>query len=198
MNKVFANTSDNANLQEAFFEAEEKYRLIVESSTGFAILTIDLNGNVASWNVGAERITGWKAEDIIGQSSALFFTPEDRENGNFKKELDKALHEGMAEDERWHMRADGSRFWGSGLMMPLKEKDGHVKGFLKIVRDQTEKRQEENRTNLLVDELNHRVKNTLSSVQSIAQLTLLSKPDPKDFVESFLQESWLYPELKVC
>jgi len=177
--------SDSTSMQEAFYEAEEKYRLIVESSTGFAILTINLDGNVSSWNVGAERITGWKADDIIGKSSSLFFTPEDRENGGFEEELKNALKHGMAEDERWHMRADGSRFWGSGLMMPLKEKDGRNKGFLKIVRDQTEKRQEETRRELLVGELNHRVKNTLASVQSIAQLTLLSKPEPADFVESF-------------
>jgi PAS domain S-box-containing protein len=182
---LLTDISDSSSMQEAFHEAEEKYRLIVESSTGFAILTIDLEGNVSSWNVGAERITGWKAEDIVGKSSALFFTPEDRENGGFLSELDNALNKGMAEDERWHMRADGSRFWGSGLMMPLKEKNGRNKGFLKIVRDQTEKRQEEMRTELLVAELNHRVKNTLASVQSIAQLTLLSKPEPAEFVESF-------------
>jgi PAS domain S-box-containing protein len=99
----------------------------------FAIIALDSDTKVTLWNPGAEKILGWTAEEMLGRGGEIIFIPEDRAAGAVEAELTKALAHGRAEDERWHARKDGSRFWGSGLMMPLT--DGL--GFLKIMRDQT-------------------------------------------------------------
>jgi PAS domain S-box-containing protein len=107
--------------------------VIVESSVGFAIFAMDLSGKVITWNIGAERLLGYGEQEIMGRDGDVVFTPEDRAQGHPDRERQNALVDGRAEDERWHMRKDGSRFWGSGLLMPLRG----VGGFLKILRDQT-------------------------------------------------------------
>jgi PAS domain S-box-containing protein len=116
---------------------EELYRLLVESATDYAILTLDPEGRVLTWNPGAERITGYCPEEILGQSGALLFTPEDRERGVPERELEQAAAEGRAEDERWHQRKDGSRFFASGVMVALRE--GGLHGFAKVMRDITDR-----------------------------------------------------------
>lgn len=115
--------------------SDEMLRLVVESATDFAIIAMDERGAVTSWNVGAERLLGFAEDDIIGRDGDIVFTPEDRAAGVPQKERDGARDKGRAEDERWHIRKEGSRFWGSGVMMPLA--DGI--GFLKIMRDLTER-----------------------------------------------------------
>ncbi|MDO9713012.1 PAS domain S-box protein [Paracraurococcus lichenis] len=128
----------------AFRESSELHRLILESATDYAIFTTDLTGRVTSWNEGAHRILGWKETEILGMPGTLIFTPEDRAAGAQDAEMDTALEQGRAADERWHVRKDGSRFWASGMMMPLV--DGEVRGFLKILRDRTEQRRAEAET----------------------------------------------------
>jgi PAS domain S-box-containing protein len=113
----------------------------VESAVDFAIVTTDQDGLVTEWNTGAERILGWPAEAMRGQSAEAFFTPEDRDAGRLATEMRLSLEEGRATDERWHLRRDGSRFWASGTMMPLVDEGGTHLGFLKILRDRTEQRQ---------------------------------------------------------
>lgn len=112
---------------------------ILESATDYAIIALDQENKITLWNPGAERLLGWSAEEVIGQSGAIIFTPEDREAGAHKMEIVKALAEGRAEDERWHQRKDRSRFWGSGHLMPIK----NGSGFLKIMRDHTDRREAE-------------------------------------------------------
>ncbi|HEX6012953.1 MAG TPA: ATP-binding protein [Geminicoccaceae bacterium] len=175
---------------EALRESEERHRLILESAKEYAIVTLDAEGRITSWNAGAERIMGYHETEVIGQPAAIFFTPEDRTVGAPDQELERARAEGRSGDERWQLRKDGSRFWGSGVVMPLA--DGHRRGYLKIFRDLTEeKRASEEaeaarqRQLLLLEELNHRVKNTLAIVQSIAAQTLRSGDAPERFPEAF-------------
>ncbi|WP_460449651.1 sensor histidine kinase [Alsobacter sp. SYSU BS001988] len=113
---------------------DELLRLVAESAVDFAIFTVDQTGVVTSWNIGAARMTGYDAAEIIGRNGDVLFTPEDRAAGAPEKEREGARTHGRAEDERWHVRKDGSRFWGSGLVTPLS--DGS--GFAKIMRDRTE------------------------------------------------------------
>jgi PAS domain S-box-containing protein len=122
---------------------EELFELIVESSTDFAIFTIDPNGITTSWNVGAERLFGYAESQIIGVSGDVIFVPEDRAAGAPEWERRQARRAGQALDERWHQRKDGSRFWASGLLMPLKRQEG---GFVKITRDRTEQHLANQRT----------------------------------------------------
>jgi two-component system CheB/CheR fusion protein len=120
-------------------QSEERLRLLVESATDYAIFTVTKDNLVDSWSVGAENIFGWKEKQILGKNAALLFTPEDREHGVPVMEMQGALATGRAEDERWHIRKDGSRFYASGLMQPLLDDDGKHEGFVKICRDETEK-----------------------------------------------------------
>lgn len=108
-------------------------RLIFESATDFAVFAQDPSGKVISWNIGAERLIGYSEDEILGRNGDIIFTPEDRAAGAPEQERSKAFLNGRSEDERWHQRKDGSRFWGSGLMMRLRTGDG----FVKIMRDRT-------------------------------------------------------------
>jgi len=127
--------------------------LIIESAAEFAILTVDHSGAITSWNPGAEKILGWKAGEAIGQHSRIIFTPEDQAAGSPEDEMTRAKADGRALDERLHMRADGSRFWGSGLMMPLRHGSDGPHGFLKMMRDRTAEREAERRFTTLTDAL---------------------------------------------
>ncbi|MEP0921802.1 PAS domain S-box protein [Leptolyngbya sp. ST-U4] len=133
----------------ALRESESRFRLIVESVKDYAIFTLDLNGIVTSWNPGAERILGYEESEIIGQPNYIIFTPEDRETGQADQELQTALNEGRAEDERWHLRKDGSRFFASGLMMQLRDEAGKVQGLVKILQDITQTHQAQERERFL-------------------------------------------------
>ncbi len=113
---------------------------IVDSVTDFAIITTDLSARVIGWNTGAELLLGHAEAAILGQSADVIFTPEDRAAGAPEAERAVALRDGRAGDERWHLRADGSRFWGSGTLMTLKDGAGGVTGFVKVLRDQTAQR----------------------------------------------------------
>ena len=121
-------------------------RLIVESASDFAIIAMAPDGTVLSWNPGAEKLLGWSTEEALGMDGRAIFTPEDREAETAEDEMRRAVGDGRALDERWHVRRDGSRFWGSGLMMPLRaDASGEARGFLKIVRDRTAERDAERR-----------------------------------------------------
>jgi PAS domain S-box-containing protein len=106
---------------------------------------LDPEGLVASWNSGAERVTGFTAVDILGQPGACLFTPEDRAAGIPEQEIERAAATGAALDERWHMRRDGTRFWASGVMTAAREGGGPLRGFVKVMRDQTERKETDSR-----------------------------------------------------
>ena len=118
--------------------------LIVRSATDFAIVTFDPRGRITSWSPGAEKIMGWTAPQAIGRDVDLFFTPEDVAAGQARTEMARARDGGCATDERWHVKADGSRFWASGELQPLTE-GGELLGYVKILRDRTEHREMQRR-----------------------------------------------------
>jgi PAS domain S-box-containing protein len=116
---------------------EEQLRLIVESATDYAIFSIDDKGRVTSWNTGAQNTFGYTRDEMMGQLTDILFIPEDRRRKVPQLEMKTALDKGRSEDERWHLRKDGTQFFASGVMQPLRS-DG-VLGFVKICRDQTDK-----------------------------------------------------------
>ncbi len=118
-------------------EDDRRNRLILDSAVDYAIITLDRDGLITSWNEGAFRLMGWPAAEICGRSCATFFTPEDCEIDRPGHEMAKALNEGRSADDRWHLRRDGTRFMAHGEMMPLTNDDDVPIGFLKIVRDRT-------------------------------------------------------------
>jgi PAS domain S-box-containing protein len=121
----------------------ETYRLLVESVKDYAIIMVDPQGIVSSWNEGAHRIKGYTADEIIGKHLSVFYTPEDIRNGKTEKELAIAAKEGRFEDDGWRVRKDGSRFWANVVITALYNDDGNLRGFAKVTRDMTERKQAE-------------------------------------------------------
>jgi PAS domain S-box-containing protein len=113
-------------------------RQIVDSPTDFAIVATDLEGRVTRWSTGAENVLGWTEGEMLGQSAERFFTPEDHATDRIEVEMRGALETGRANDERWHLRKDGTRFWASGAMTPLRDEEDQPIGFVKVLRDRTE------------------------------------------------------------
>ena len=116
----------------------ELFRLLAENVEDYAILIVDPGGTVSRWGVGAERLLGYREDEIVGRSVDLIFTPEDLRDGVPRREIHKALTTGRAADDRWHLRKDGSRFWVSGVMDVPADDRGEPRGFAKIMRDRTE------------------------------------------------------------
>lgn len=112
--------------------------MLMESAKEYAIFTIDQERHVDGWNKGAEAIFGFEESEILGKSADILFTPEDRARGDAAREVQLARDEGRAQNERWHVRKDGSYFYGSGVVMPLRDRAGGLRGFVKIMRDLTE------------------------------------------------------------
>jgi PAS domain S-box-containing protein len=125
--------------------SEAHQRLMLESATEYAICTLDLAVRFTTWNEGARRILGYEEGEALGRDGGIIFTPEDREAGAPEAEMRMARDQGRAENERWHLRQDGARFWASGLLMPMHEVSGGPPiGYLKILRDRIpEQRAEE-------------------------------------------------------
>ena len=113
---------------------------VVEGLRDHAVFLLHTDGTIASWNAGAERLVGFTAEEAIGQGAALFFTPEDRERGIPLLELEGAAEKGQAEDKRWHIRRDGSLFWATGSVEAVRDDSGRLQGFVKVMRDDTDRK----------------------------------------------------------
>ena len=118
---------------------DERSHHLLESAVDYGIIGLDLDGLVTSWNEGARRILGWTEQEMLGRPASLFFTLEDRQGGVPQAEMQAALREGRGNDERWHLKQDGTCFWANGEMMALRDGDGIVEGFVKILRDRTER-----------------------------------------------------------
>ena len=120
-------------------ESEERFRLLVEAVQDYAIFRLDPQGQVATWNLGAERIKGYTAAEIVGKHFSTFYPEEDVRNGKPTWELAVAAKEGRFEDEGWRLRKDGSRFWANVIITALRDKDGNLTGYGKVTRDFTER-----------------------------------------------------------
>jgi PAS domain S-box-containing protein len=113
------------------------YKNVIESLEDYCVFTTDPDGRTTSWNTGAQNILGYTEEEVIGLSAEIFFIEEDILAGKPAKELEIALNEGRAVNERWHVKKDKSVFWGSGMVFPLRDEDDQLQGFIKVMRDQT-------------------------------------------------------------
>jgi len=133
--------TQSRRIEDALRASEERFRLIVEGVKDYAILMLDPEGRVASWNAGAERIKGYRAEEIIGQHFTKFYPPEALAEGKPARELAEALATGQIKDEGWRVRKDGSRFFANVLITAIRDDDGRLLGFGKVTRDITEWRQ---------------------------------------------------------
>jgi PAS domain S-box-containing protein len=139
--KVTRDLSDRRKAEEALRSSEERFRLLVQSVTDYAIYMLDPTGVVASWNAGAQRFKGYTADEIVGEHFSRFYTEEDRATGLPETALDTAVRVGRFEAEGWRVRKDGTRFWASVVIDPVRDPGGKLLGFAKITRDLTERRE---------------------------------------------------------
>jgi PAS domain S-box-containing protein len=130
----------------------ELFRLLVENATDYAIFLLDVEGNIASWNPGARRIKGYRADEIIGRHFSCFYPQEAIDRGWPDHELKVARTEGRFEDEGWRIRKDGTRFWANVVITALKDEQGNLRGFSKITRDLTQRKAAEESALRLVEE----------------------------------------------
>lgn len=137
---VFRDVTDSRRARQDLQRAEEHFRLLVEGTTDYAIFMLDGDGMVVSWNPGAERILGYRKDEILGRDFSTFFTSEDQLRGEPLRKLRQAMAEGRSEEDSWRMRKDGQRFWCTGVIGALHDAHGKVKGFVEIMRDNTERR----------------------------------------------------------
>jgi len=132
--------TDRKQMEEALRQSDEKLRLLVGGVRDYAILMLDPEGRVTTWSEGAERIKGYRAEEIIGQHFSKFYTPEAAALGKPALELKKAAEQGRFEEEGWRVRKDGSRFWASVVVTPLRDRASQLRGYAKVTRDITERK----------------------------------------------------------
>jgi len=165
-------------------ESEARFRLSVESVRDYALFQLDPNGLISSWNIGAGRLLGYTEEEIIGQHFERIFTPLDVVGRSPQTEMENARSSGTSLDERWHVRKDGSLFFANGVLTAIRDSDGRLRGFSKIMRDITDSHRAEIRLEdqeqklrgslaekeALLKEIHHRVKNNLQIIASLLDL----------------------------
>jgi len=131
----------------------EFFYRIFQDLVDFAIFTMDLEGRITSWNAGARKIFGYDEQEILGQPLATIFTNADQMTQQMEWEMTTARETGRADDERWHVRKNGERFWASGVLAVVRDKSGNISGFVKVVRDLTERKRAEEQREELLEEL---------------------------------------------
>jgi PAS domain S-box-containing protein len=190
---VFHDVTQRRRDEQVLRASEERFRLLVSNVKDYAIMMLGLDGQIVSWNEGAERILGYAAEEIVGQNFAQFFTPEDIAAGHPLNELKTATSSGRALDEGWRVRKNGQRFWSSGVNTALRDEEGRLRGFAKIMRDLTEAKtmaedlrrrtdqlaEADRRKNEFLAMLGHELRNPLAAISNALNVKQICGADPE-------------------
>jgi PAS domain S-box-containing protein len=175
--KVMRDRTARKKAEEGLLDSEERFRLFVENVTDYALVQVDPERKISGWNTGAQRSFGYSEQEIMGQPMAMLFTPEDAAKGDPDKDFEQALATGSSEYERWLVRKDGTRFWARWVTTPMYDDVGRLRGYAKVLRDETQRKEAQERLraaleekNALLQEVHHRVKNNLQVISSLLSL----------------------------
>lgn len=180
--------TERKEAQAAQWTSEEQFRLLVESIKDYAIIMLDLEGRIVSWNAGAQRIKQYQASEIIGQSVSCFYTQEDLEIGKSQWGLKFAASQGSFEDEGWRVRKDGSRFWANVIITALRDAKGQLQGFVRVTRDITERKRAEEALQRAHTQLEIRVEERTAQLTQINEL-LKQEITERERTEAALRQS---------
>jgi two-component system CheB/CheR fusion protein len=149
---TFIDITDQKAAEDALRASEERFRLVIEGAPDFAMLLFDAEGKVITWNSGAERMLGWSASEAVGRHASMIYPPETGRE-QLRREMEQAAEFGRAADESWHVRKAGARLWGSGVLTAVRDANGELTGYVKVLRDETaRKTAETDRAELLLRE----------------------------------------------
>jgi len=210
---IGTDNSARKHVEEKLRWTEESFRLMVESVTDYAIVMLDPEGFVVSWNTGAERIKGFQAEEIVGQHFARFYPPDEVESGKPGRDLDLATGSGRHEDEGWRLRKDGSTFWANVVITAIRDQASGLRGFAKLTRDLTERNKVEaaltdakaiaEKASLaksdFLSSMSHELRSPLNAILGFAQLMESDSPTPtpsqQESIGQILNAGWYLLEL---
>ena len=154
----------------------ERFRLLVAGMIDYAIFMLDPGGHIVTWNAGAQRLKGYQADEIMGRHFSCFYAPEDLEGGKPARELEMALTEGRSADEGWRLRKDGTRFWADVVITAVRDEAGNLRGFSKVTRDLTQRKEAEESIRRLNGDLERRVRDRTTELERVnAQLKELGQ-----------------------
>jgi PAS domain S-box-containing protein len=186
--QVTARTKELSLMNESLQKSEERYHLMVEEVQDYAILYLNHEGTVENWNLGAEKIKGYKADEIIGKNFSNFYTESDRKSNLPQKLLNIAIEKGKATQEGWRVRKDGSLFWASVVITAVHNKKGEVIGFSKVTHDLTEKKKADDKLKLNALELeqkNAELEKMNQELQSFAYISSHDLQEPLRKIQTF-------------
>ena len=210
---IGTDNSARKHVEEKLRWTEESFRLMVESVSDYAIVMLDPEGLIVSWNTGAQRIKGFNADEIVGQHFSRFYPQEDVDRGKPQRDLDQAAASGRHEDEGWRIRKDGSLFWANIVFTAIRDQAGNLRGFAKLTRDLTERNEVEailmnakavaEKANLaksdFLSSMSHELRSPLNAILGFAQLMESDSPPPTpaqgESIIQILNAGWYLLEL---